>query len=107
MAAFGIILPEDVHEVGAKGFCGKYHCLAGRQGVGLGRFHIHVHFCEWVSLHIYRSVNVAAASLGVERGSLLCVAVCAVRPQPSGLDFFLRCSKIFWTSLNFPLVVEN
>jgi len=46
----------------------------------LGRLHIHVHFCEWVSLHIYRSVNVAAASLGVERFSLLCVAVCAVRP---------------------------
>jgi hypothetical protein len=73
----------------------------------LDRIHIHVHFCEWVSLHIYRSVNVAAASLGVERFSLLYVAVCAVRPEPSLLGFHLRCSKIFWTSLNCPLVVEK
>lgn len=28
----GIILPKDVYEVDAKGFCGKCHCLADRQG---------------------------------------------------------------------------
>ena len=28
----GIILPQDVHEGDAMGFCGKYHCLADRQG---------------------------------------------------------------------------